>query len=441
MNILHLVPGSGGTFYCQNCLRDHLLIRVLRQQGHDVTLAPLYLPMYGGEQAAETNAPLFFGGISVYVREKVPFLRRMPAWMIRLLNAPLLLRKAAKREGSTNSAELGAMTLSMLEGPQGNQKQEFGRFLDWLRTQEKPDIVHISNALLLGFVPALREAFDAAMICSLQDEEPWVNAMNAPYDQLCWAAMTRQAKNVSRFVATSRWYAGRMRARMALDPERLRVIYPGVDVPNSAPTLFNAEPPVIGYLSRLNPAQGFEDVVNAFIALKKESGLKGLRLRATGGVTPADTAFVDRIQQRLREAGVVESADIRREFDAAPDASFYGGLTVMSAPARDGEAFGMHIVESMSRGIPVVQPAITAYPEIIGESGGGLLYEPEEKDGLENALRTVLSNADQARQMGREGYKYARERFSVERMAKDMIALYEEVSLYSSGGSFVVRQG
>ncbi|HDP34318.1 MAG TPA: glycosyltransferase [Candidatus Hydrogenedentes bacterium] len=426
MKILHLVPGSGGTFYCQNCLRDHLLIRALRRQGHDVILAPLYLPMYGGATAAETNAPLFFGGISVYVREKIPLLRTMPEWMIRLLNAPFLLRQAAKRESSTNAAELGAMTLSMLEGPQGNQTQEFDRFLEWLRAQEKPDVIHISNALLLGFAPALREALDAAIVCSLQDEEPWVSAMGAPYDGLCWAVMTRQGRHVSRFVATSRWYASRMRERLSLAPTQVQVVYPGVEAPDAMPDLQSNDPPTIGYLSRLNPAQGFEELVESFLVLKKEPELKALRLRATGGVTPADAAFVDGIEKRLTAAGVADAADIRREFNAAPEADFFGGLTVMSAPSREGEAFGMHIIEAMARGIPVVQPRVAAYPEIIGESGGGLLYDPEDKAGLTNALRSILTDAARVRTMGQQGYAHAREHFSVERMARDMIELYTE---------------
>jgi glycosyltransferase involved in cell wall biosynthesis len=426
MKILHLTPGSGGTFYCQNCLRDHLLIRALRRQGHDVLLAPLYLPMYGGAESAETDAPIFFGGIGVYVREKIPFIRSMPNWVTRVLDAPFLLRQAAKREGSTNASELGAMTLSMLKGPEGNQKQEFDRFVEWLRTQEKPDIIHISNALLLGFVPALREALDAVFVCSLQDEEPWVNAMGAPYADLCWEAMAEQAKQVSRFVATSDWYAKRMIDRMRLDADRVRVVYPGVDVPEANLAFQAADPPTIGYLSRLNPAQGFEKLINAFIILKKEPALKELRLRATGGATPADIPFVDAIEKRLAAEGMLEAVEIHREFHAATDAAFFGGLTVMSTPVEEGEAFGMHIIEAMSRGIPVVQPDVGAYPEIIGTFECGVLYDPENKQGLVDALRDLLTDPAHAQQLGQQGYEYAQKNFSVERMASDMIALYEE---------------
>lgn len=425
MKILHLTPGSGGTFYCQNCLRDHLLIRALRRQGHDVVLAPLYLPMYGGDAVAETNAPMFFGGISVYLREKVAFLRRMPGWMERALNSPFLLRKAAKREGTTNAAELGAMTLSMLEGRDGNQRQEFNRFCEWLETEDKPDVVHISNALLLGFVPALQDVLNTVFVCSLQDEEPWVNAMKAPYDRLCWEAMTRRAQQVHRFVSTSQWYAGRMTERMQLHTDQIRVIYPGLELPEFTRE-HNAEPPVIGYLSRLNAAQGFEALVTAFIRLKKEPTFGSLRLRATGGITPADTGFVNAMERKLRKAGVLEDVEIDRDFQSAPGAAFFGGLTVMSAPVQGGEAFGMHIIEAMARGIPVVQPSLGAYPEIIGLSGGGLLYDPLQVDGLTDTLRAVLADPALSMRLGGQGYAYARAHFSVERMARDMAALYED---------------
>ena len=90
----------------------------------------------------------------------------------------------------------------------------------------------------------------------------------------------------------------------------------------------------------------------------------------------------------------------------------------------------MHILEAMSRGIPVVQPDVGAYPEIIDASGGGLLYNPEDKNGLVNALREVLADSTYAQRLGQQGYKYARDKFSVERMASDMIALYEESRLH-----------
>ena len=38
MKIVHLVPGSGGSFYCGNCMRDSVYVNALRNLGNDVVM-------------------------------------------------------------------------------------------------------------------------------------------------------------------------------------------------------------------------------------------------------------------------------------------------------------------------------------------------------------------------------------------------------------------
>ena len=45
MKIVHIIPGTGGAFYCGNCLRDSHLVKALRTIGHDVIKVPMYLPL------------------------------------------------------------------------------------------------------------------------------------------------------------------------------------------------------------------------------------------------------------------------------------------------------------------------------------------------------------------------------------------------------------
>jgi len=78
MKIVHIVPGSGGTFYCQNCLRDNALVKALRAQGHDVVMVPLYLPMFADEPGISGEAPVFYGAISLYLRQRLPFCESLP---------------------------------------------------------------------------------------------------------------------------------------------------------------------------------------------------------------------------------------------------------------------------------------------------------------------------------------------------------------------------
>ena len=114
MKIAQLMPGSGNAFYCENCLRDTSIVLELQKQGHQSLVMPLYLPIESEEP--QLDAPIFFGGINVYLQQKLSLFRKTPRWLDKLFDAPFLLRMAGKRSGMTQASELGDMTLSMLLG-------------------------------------------------------------------------------------------------------------------------------------------------------------------------------------------------------------------------------------------------------------------------------------------------------------------------------------
>lgn len=139
MRIVHIIPGTGGTFYCQNCVRDAALVQELRARGHDVIMIPMYLTLFAGASDLTADAPVFFGGVNVYLQQRFSIFRKTPRWLDRLFDATWMLSRAARREGSVSAAELGPMTLSMLKGPQGNQRKELDRLVAWIRERERPE--------------------------------------------------------------------------------------------------------------------------------------------------------------------------------------------------------------------------------------------------------------------------------------------------------------
>jgi hypothetical protein len=169
MRILSITAGAAG-MYCGSCLRDNALAAELISQGHDVILLPLYTPTLTDE-ANVSEDKVFFGGISVYLEQKLALFRKMPRFVDRLWDSMYALRAASKSSIPTSPQMLGQLTVSMLRGEDGYQRKEFGKLVDWLKTEALPDVVSLPNSLLIGLARPLRTALGRPITCTLQGED------------------------------------------------------------------------------------------------------------------------------------------------------------------------------------------------------------------------------------------------------------------------------
>lgn len=424
MKLLHIIPGSGDRFYCENCLRDNVLVRALHERGDEVTVIPLFLPSRLDLVAPEGIGPVFFGGINVHLQQQFALFRKTPRWLDKLFDARPLLQLAAARAGATKPLGLGALTHSMLRGAAGRQRKELAHLLAWLADQPRPAVVHVSNALLLGIGVELKRALRVPLVCSLQDEDTWLDALEPPYDRSCREEIAGLAPHADLFVAASQWYADRMRAYCGLAQSRVEVVAPGIWAADYEPPTTPVATPTIGFLSRLGPEQGLGRLVGAFLALRREPGLAALRLHLTGGSAGDDHLFVAGLRERLARADALGAVEFRDRFERSDRAEFLRSLSVLSVPVERGEAFGSFIIEALACAVPVVQPAVGAFPEVIAATGGGLLYDPVAADGLENALRSLLTDPARARELGARGRAAVAERYTAQAAAAKMHELY-----------------
>jgi glycosyltransferase involved in cell wall biosynthesis len=425
MKVIHIDPGAGGTFYCQNCMRDCALVHALRKQGQNIIMVPMYLPILIDSQEISGDVPVFFGGINVYLQQQFGIFRKTPRWLDKLFDTPWMLKQAAAREATTEASSLGPITLSMLKGEDGNQKKELARLVDWLVDHEKPDLIHISNALLLGLVGELKRALGVPVVCSLQDEQTWLVDMKGGYDQLCWDAMASHAEDVDAFISVSDWYAEETTRRMSIPPEKMHVVPLGIDLSDRESPPISFDPPVLGYLSKMTESLGLGLLVDAFISLKKNPELADLRLRVTGGQMGPDVAYVKELKKKLAAEGVDSDAEFLEGFEPDHRRDFMQTISVLSVPSPRGESFGMFIVEALAAGVPVVQPDTGGYPEVVEATGGGLIYDVNDPNGLADALESLLLDPDRARTMGQKGREVVNQQFGIDRMADDVVRIYE----------------
>jgi glycosyltransferase involved in cell wall biosynthesis len=429
MKIVHIIPGTGDVFYCQNCMRDKELVMALRAKGHDVVLVPMYLPLFTeGEDMGAPHIPVFYGAVGVYLAQMFPWFRLLPKWVRSHLDSRRLLTWVSKRAGTTQAHGLEEMTLSVLNGENGGQKEELDRLVSWLKHDEKPDLVHLSNALLLGLAGRIRREVGVPVVCTLQDEDSWIDSMEPVAARKAWTLMTEKARDIAAFIPVSQYYNRLMQDRlMGVPSGKFHVIPIGVSADSYGEAKWIPRQPVIGYLSRMSESLGLGALVDAFIQIR-ERGLAGtVTLKITGGKTPEDDQFLAGLKNKLAAKNLLDTVEFCPVFDRKTKCEFLQSLTVLSVPMPHPEAFGMFMLESMASGVPVVQPRLGASPEIIEATGGGVSYDPADPAALTRELESLLLDEPRWRRLSQAGRAAVRERFDVSKTVDAMIGVYENI--------------
>lgn len=426
MKIINIVPGFGGTFYCGNCLRDSEFVKTLIEVGHDAVTLPIYLPLSVANRQADTRIPVFYGAVNIYLKQQFPFLKKMPKWMERFFNSKLMLEFASKKAGSTRSKGLEKMTISMLKGHEGFQKEELDQLINFIAT-EKPDVVHLSNALLLGIAYKIKHELGISVVCSLQDEDVWVDAMAEKYRDYVWKLMGEKAVDVDAFVSVSQYFADLMQEKMSIPKEKIHKVHIGVNPKNYVYNIPNLKTPAIGYLSRRNKENGFEVLVDAFIKLKQNEKFSNVKLKVTGGKTADDKKFIEKQVKKLQNANFLSDVEFIEDFRQENLKDFFEGLTLLSVPVLTGEAFGLYQLESLASGIPIVQPEIGAFPEIVKVTNGGVTFNPNNADALAKKFEELLSEPEKIIEMSRDGRSAVETIFNTVILTQEMIDIYKQI--------------
>lgn len=419
MKIVQLTPGAGG-MYCGNCFRDNALVAEWRKMGIDAVMASLYLPMTLDEADQSAGQPVFFGGINVYLAQVFPLFGKAPEWLRNWLATPALLKWAGGRAAKTRADQLGDLMLSMLNGELGNQARELDELIQWLKT-EKPDVVCLSNALLVGMARRIRNDAGIPVAIELQGEDSFLDSLPPSHRGRAWAVLKERAAEVDCFIAPTHYFAELMTKRLDLRPERVRVVYNGIrlDGYETAPNELN--PPTLGFFARMCKEKGLDLLVAAFIHLRNKKLVPNVKLKIGGAMGPSDESFVAKLKEELRANGLSGEVEFFPNLDKAAKQKFMKMLSVLSVPALYGEAFGLYLVEAWASGVPVVQPRHAAFPELIHASGAGEICEPNDPVSLAEAIAKVLNTPERRAELSQAALNASRSTFNVSAMAKGIL--------------------
>lgn len=407
--------------YCGACAHDATLLRGLLKRGHDVTIIPLYTPLKIDADGALPATHVFMGGINAYLQQNLGFFRHTPGFLDRLFDSPALLRWASSFAVKTDPADLGPMTVSVLQGKDGRQRKELEKLLEFIESGPRPDMVSITNSLLSAVAPVVKERLGVPVACLLQGEDSFVEGMVEPYRTQARDLMRRNAEFIDLFLAPSKAHAEKMEEFLAVSPAKLKLVRLGIDAEAFAGDRHSPGKPFrIGYLSVINPSKGLDMLVDAFIGLAEQRD--DVVLRVVGRVL--DKRYFREQIEKIERTGLSARFEHLGEVAFDDKVRFLHECDVYCQPSRIAESRGVASLEAMAAGLPVVVPESGIYPELLELTSGGYAFTPRSTESLIARLREVLNDPDDARTVGARAAEGVRKHFSAERMVEETEAAY-----------------
>lgn len=423
--------------YCGSCMRDNALAAELMRLGHDVSLLPFYTPTLTDEENVSRQGQVFFGGISVYLEQHLPWFRRAPRFLHRMVDAPEFIQAFTSGSISVDAKQLGALTVSTLRGVNGHQRMEIEKLLEWLRDEPRPDVVNIPYTLLICLARPLKEALNCPIVMTLQGEDLFLDGMSEPYRSEALGLVRQQLDDVDLFIAVSEYYARYMRDYLQIPETKMRIGTLGVNTSDltftprtrrqSAGASAAADDPfTIGYFARVAPEKGLHNLAEAYRVLRLEKGLPPSRLVVAGYLATEHRPYLEKIAEGLRVAGLADEFVYRGAVERARKVQFFHDIDVLSVPSPYREPKGLYLLEAMACGVPVVQPNFGAFPEMIARTGGGVLARSESGKDVADAIYDVWKDPAGAAEMGRRGAEGVRRFYTVTHMAENVLKVYRE---------------
>jgi glycosyltransferase involved in cell wall biosynthesis len=230
---------------------------------------------------------------------------------------------------------------------------------------------------------------------------------------------------VARFLTVSEYSA----EVLALPPDKVRVVYGGVDTDRFRPDPQEDREGVL-FVGRITPHKGVDRLIEALPP--------GVRLTVVGSAghdpRPPERDY-PRLLRRLAEdkevrfLGPVRDAELARCYRRAVVVVIPSvNRTCYDRPVLVSELLCLVALEAMASATPVLASRIGGLPEVVIDGATGVLVEPGDVAALGESLRELLTAPRLARSLGEAGREHVSERFTWSACAARCLAAYADLS-------------
>jgi glycosyltransferase involved in cell wall biosynthesis len=289
---------------------------------------------------------------------------------------------------------------------------------------ERPDIVHSHLT---------RADLATAIAGRLIGSPPWIVSVHGLHDDRAtwsgrpWMPLVRRLwAGADRIIAISEAVKSWLVREQAIPAARVSVVHYGIDVSRFASATLDVrrawgftDEPLVGSIGRLEPRKGHEHLIRAMDSVRRSVP------RAALVIAGHDPGGYRTVLERLIASLALQQA-VRLVGFQSDIPAFLAGVDVF-AFASDSEGFGQVIVEAMAAAKPVVANRMAPLTEIVVDGNSGILVTPGEPEHLAQAVVRLLSNGEEARQMGQRGRTRAKDLFSADTMSSRTVQIYRDV--------------
>jgi glycosyltransferase involved in cell wall biosynthesis len=322
--------------------------------------------------------------------------------------------------------EFGASRLGVFPEIKAFSFRAFFKLLHLARTH-RFDILHDNQCL--GYGMLLWKLLGVPVVSTLHhplsiDRATWFeqpSTLKQKVKRVLYYPLLMQkivSNHLDRIITVSHDSAREIHQAFGIPPEKIRVVYNGLDSREFAPIPGLAKKPnsLIFVGNSEDRKKGLLYLLQALAYLPESVSLTVV----DGGAPQRSFApmLVEKykVGRRVFFTGKIGPGDLVR---------LYGSAEIAVVPSLY-EGFGFPAAEAMSCELPVVSSTAGALPEVVGNDGAGILVPARDGPALAKAIRRLLEDPELRRQMGQAGRRRVVNLFTWENAARQMVEVYRE---------------
>jgi len=232
----------------------------------------------------------------------------------------------------------------------------------------------------------------------------------------------RVIRDVDHLITVSRRTRRDIAQEYGIDPDRVDVVYNGIDTER-----FRPRPEIDRDPDRLMAVtsarwfrknKGFELLMDAFQIVAKDR--PGLKLILVGSPEEGGATGVE-----LMNRGIADRVVFLEDVSFEKLIKLYARTSVFVVPSLY-EGFGLPAAEAMACATPVVVTDAGGLPEVVGDAGR--IVSPHDPEALAEAVGGLLDDPEGRNRLGRRGRRRVVEHFQWSRAARETRQVYRKVT-------------